>query len=337
MKVSPPTVRCAFCANLFLPPEVSAWNVVQCPHCGSQMPLDECRPAQPEPQQRRVVIQVTEEEARAHETRRQQQQHLIALTVAGSVVAAVAVGFIVVLGVSGRRPAPSPGSASAAPAPDQVRQEQQKLDAAFVVASRALASEDWTSALPFLRRAGRIEPLMQRYHNDRPWNHVTLTRRSHARLVNHEGATFAEIEAESASGKIVHLQLEETPDGWKLDWESLVNAPGLEWQQFYNDRPDDARRLRVTAQWASLPDAYYLSAGCEPSKTLAVRLWGTEPGDSVVALVPRDSPLGRTLATEISWDIQQQYVAEIRFADPQAVPPRVNFIAILQKNWLLRD
>jgi hypothetical protein len=178
---------------------------------------------------------------------------------------------------------------------------------------------------------------MQRYHRERPWNHVTLARRRDARLVEHDGAAFAEIEAESTTGKIVHLQLEETRDGWKLDWESLVNAPRLEWREFYEDRPNDSRRLRVTAQWASVPDAYFLAAGCEPSKTLAVRLWGTEPGDSVVALVPRDSSLGHTLANEVSWEVEQRYAAEIRFADSQAVPPRVNFIAILQKGWLLRD
>ena len=300
------------------------------------MPLEDCLRATPAAQQR-IGEQTSEEETRHRERLHRERRHVIALAAGGLLIAAIAVGLVLSHGATTRRLAIARPVSTEPPLANPPPDSPHRLDAAFVVASRALACEDWTSALPFVRRANRIEPLMERYHREHPWNHVALTRRHNAELIDRQGVTFARIEAEGARGRRVHLELEETPDGWKLDWEALVNAPRFEWREFYSQRPEDPRRLRVTALKASVPDAYCLTAKCEPTATLAVRLWGTEPGDSVVALVPNDSDLARTLASEISWDIAQRYVAELRLADPKAVPPRVNLIAILQKDWLLRD
>ncbi|MGI8602490.1 MAG: hypothetical protein ACR2OZ_05775 [Verrucomicrobiales bacterium] len=291
---------------------------------------------QPDAQQREVVIK-TEEAAKSQIRARQQQKHLAALTVGGVILAIAAIAWLVVVGLAAPREKYSQAPAAPRFSPAEERTLKQRLDAAFVVASRALASEDWTSALPYLLRGERIEPLIERYHRQHRWTHLVLTRRHHSRLVSHEGVSAAEIEAETVNGRRVHLRLEETRDGWKLDWEALFNAPRFEWREFYTLRPAHPRRLRVTVLRASLPDAYYRAAGCPPAETLAVRLWGTEPGDSVVALVPAASELGQTLTADVSWEVPRQYLAEIRFADPNAVPPRVNCIDLLQKGWFLRE
>jgi hypothetical protein len=212
-----------------------------------------------------------------------------------------------------------------------------ELDAAFAAARRALASANWGAALPMIRQAARVRPLMERYHAQRPWTPVALTAMRDGRIAGDGPGRRAIISCSTAMGRIIEVQMEAADPGWKLDWEELTNARGFEWDEFYSNPPAGPRRLRVSALRASVPDEYYSKAGHDPSGAVAVRFFGGERGDSVVALVPKASEVGRLFQVELSWEIPRGYVCDLQSADRSAVPPRVDLIAFVQKGWELGD
>ncbi len=338
MNTAPP-VHCSLCDGIFIPPAVSATNAVQCPHCAGQMLLAHCRPAALAAQQA-VGVQMSEREAAALQRESVQQRRSRWLGIAGGALAAGLVAFLLFQAVKSEPPPPAAAPVTTGeppPPPPLTPEDLADLDDAEQVARQVLAAPTWQQALPLLRCRQRIQPLMSRYHAARPWAPVPLKERRGGRIVVRHGHRWADLDMLLEDHRVVHLLLEKTPSGWRFDWEGLVNAPAFEWAEFYAQKPTAPRRLRVTALRGSVTDGYMLTAGCEPAETLAVTLFSGHRGDSVIALVPKDSDLGRMLALELTWEAPRDYLCELRTADPQAVPPRVNLIAVLQKDWYLPD
>ncbi len=323
-------VHCKVCDGVFMAGPVSPWNGVQCPHCAHQMPRSECRPAQIEAQEVRRELLVTEEEVAENTREARQQLQTKWLIGLGAVIALAAVGLLMRGGFNRDREK----RLEAAGATPEFRPENQKrITAAWEAAEATLSAPDWRSALPGLREAERITPVMERYHAGQPWQPLHVAGRGSARLSDHEGLPFVELEASLSSGRRPTLVMQETPDGWKLDWELLADAPRFEWDDFIRTQPREPRRLRVYLLRASVRDGYCLAAGVEPSRVLALRVWAGDPGDSVTALVPKDSPAGRELEAATGWKAEQPYLVDAAFADPSALPPRIELKQVVKKGW----
>jgi hypothetical protein len=227
-----------------------------------------------------------------------------------------------------------PKAGTAGRAADATRAD---LETAFVAARDALASNDVASMLDMVRQSGRVEPLIRRYHAVHPWMPIVLTRFRDGRVVTDTAGRWAIMSCDTKRGRVIQVRTEKTPAGWKLDWEALTNAPGFEWEEFYTQAPTEPRRLRVSALRGSVPHDYFSNAGLDPEAALAVRLFATERGDSVMALVPKASELGRLFRVELTWEVPRAYVCDLRFADPAAVPPRVEIAKFVQKGWALAE
>jgi hypothetical protein len=212
-----------------------------------------------------------------------------------------------------------------------------QADVAWQVVEKAMACPDWQTALPFMRHPERISPVMERYHKVHPWRAFKTVKRRSDRLLEIDGMKVYEFTGD-LDISVVTLNVVETSHGFRLDWDTLANAPKFEWDEFYAKPPvGEVRRLRGRITYASVVDSYYLEAGFEPSKTVALRLYATEPGDSVVALLPKDSPIVAQLSPTLSWQIAVSWVVDLVCVAPTMNPPRVELRSIVQKGWVMKD
>lgn len=204
---------------------------------------------------------------------------------------------------------------------------------ARAVAEAALGAPDWRTAQPHVLDAPRMAPLMERYHTRHPWVPMALIGPHSGSLSTAGGTRTARLLVPSDRGSTLTLHLQETPNGWKLDWERLVHARHFEWQSFHENRPDTPTALDVLAVRGSADDAHFASAGLTRDSGLAVRLDGPRPGLPALAIVAKASDLGRLFQRELTWEQARPYRCRLRMADPSLVPPRVEITEFTGEGW----
>lgn len=313
MTPHPAPVACTRCPQLFLPPtdQPGAW--IECPACGARDTLAAFRavPAPLEP---------------APEPPRAFRRAFVSF-------AFIAAAALILAGAGWFLQKNKPGEAGPAPAPPAAfsPEETRAFSAAYEVAARALSSADVAAARPFLLQAG--SPLLDRYHARHPWPAINLARWTAGDFLKTTAPRYLRLTAETDRGQKLPLHLQETEHGWKLDWEALVNAPQFEWEEFCRNLPATPQRLRVRMWRGSVADDYLREARSTASEVIAARLSGPQPGESLLALVPKNSEIGQALQRDLTWEVPRRYVAEIRAVDPKALPPRVEITRLEHEGW----
>ena len=122
-------------------------------------------------------------------------------------------------------------------------------------------------------------------------------------------------------------------EGWKLDWEDLVHARQFAWDRFHEDKPDSPVAVHVLARRGSATDEFFTSAGLTQENGFAVLLDGPQPGQPVLAIVPKASDLGRRFQRDLTWEHPRPYRCLLRFADPSLYPPRVEITEFSGEGW----
>ena len=219
------------------------------------------------------------------------------------------------------------------PASDPRRIKESVLEEARTAAERALACSDWISAKPFLLDPERLAPMMERYHARHPWVPVGLVGAHQGTLSTVGGVRRVHLSVRSDRGYQLALHLQHTPEGWKLDWERLVNASHFAWQRFREEGTTTPTSLHVLALRGSATDAHFADAGLTAETALAVRFDGPRSGLPVLAIVPKASDLGRLFQRELTWQQARPYRCRLRMANPTLVPPRVEITEFEGEGW----
>jgi hypothetical protein len=254
-----------------------------------------------------------------------------AVVLALGVVGAVGYGFRRLLPAT--RPANTPAAPSDASPTDPQRIQESVLQEARTAAEHALGAADWTAARPLLLDAERVTPTMQKYHALHPWIPMTLVGPHEGTLTSSGATRTARLSVRSDRGSLLTLHLQDTPTGWKLDWERLINARHFAWEMFHQERPTSPVLLHVLALRGSADPACFASAGLTPETGLAVRLDGPRPGLPTLAIVPKASDLGRLFQRDLTWQQPRPYRCHLRMADPDQVPPRVEITSFSGEGW----
>jgi hypothetical protein len=319
-ETAPPlsAVVCSGCGQAYLAPTETPTAVIECPQCGAQARRDALRPA-PAP------------------TAPVRPGHGRAVAVWG-LAGLLALAVLVAAGLGLRRLQPAtvpPRPAAAAPTPllDPESVETAVLKEARAAAGRILGHGDWTSARPWLLHSDRLGPLMERYHAKHPWKPVILTETVEGTLTTTGGRRVARLTAQTDRGTRLPLHLEETPEGWKIDWERLVQARQFAWEIFHEDRPAPPVLLHVRARRGTASDAHFAAAGLVSKDVIAVRLDGPQPGLPALAIVEKASDLGRLFQRELTWEQARPYRCELRLIDPTLTPPLAEITTFIGAGW----
>jgi hypothetical protein len=330
-------VACSECATVFLPPSNNPDNVTTCPRCARTVRIGDCQPAAAPQMDISRHTWTMESEVRAADraAARRKQHRIIAL-----IAAVVAAGVALIAGPRmlkfGR------GGAEAGHAPNELVEHRAEVEKAYRVAKAAAEGMTATEILPHVREPDRVRPLMEWYYQMRggqPRRSVTGFDQEMAGIAgDHAVLTMRLL---TGAGPL-HVLLEQSPDGWKLDWESFSNIHGLRWRKFLGGAADipgggafpvHVERLPVSLLTKSFYEAAGVSADSAP---VAVRLFVDDRDRGyAAALLPSDAPLARELLGGLKNDELAKFTLELSLRSAQTYPPCVEVQRIAQPGWNL--
>ncbi|MEM7145492.1 MAG: hypothetical protein AAF591_10165 [Verrucomicrobiota bacterium] len=178
-----------------------------------------------------------------------------------------------------------------------------KVTAAVAAANEALAVRSWPELLPHVRHHRRLAPVMRQFYKNNPWQPRQITRVLSSESTTIEGHEFLSLTFEDQHSDILTLGLENTSDGWKIDWEQFVPLHEQEWHRFITERRNEPQTLRVSAiRRTPSPEQLALSR-IPKDKAFGLMLWCTDVGRGTqLAILDRDSPIAKQLDALISVD-----------------------------------
>jgi hypothetical protein len=182
------------------------------------------------------------------------------------------------------------------PAGSPVRESALEAARAFFEAG------SWRDALPHVRDRARVEPLMAAYYAGQPfgpWGGVSF--RGH-RAFEMFGALFVEVDCLGGPAVPPTLLLEQRGGEFLVDWESLVDFGAFQWAGFRRDLPESFAELRVNVKRATPLPGHAEHFGIPFDRVGVFRLWFSEPGEAVLAVVDRGSATGAELEALTAWE-----------------------------------
>ncbi len=193
-----------------------------------------------------------------------------------------------------------------------------KANAATLIARHALSSPDWRGVIPFVRHPHRVTPLMEDYYARFNWEPMQIEKTSTGQFHKLLGHEFLAFEAtDTLSGKDVLIGLENTPAGWKLDWEVFVPLARIQWNDFHEARPVTPRKIRVAAIRRTPTREILELSGIPEERALGVMLWCTDITDrALYAVLHEDSAEAQELDGYLSFEGARKFILELAFPPP---------------------
>ncbi|MBP7950216.1 MAG: hypothetical protein KA004_11210 [Verrucomicrobiales bacterium] len=341
MSMTKPTqpVHCPNCDLVFYPSVENPDQVVQCPACFMRTLLSSCRPAA-EPKlefPERWVTEADETEARRQIVRGRQGKFLLAAAL--GVVALAALLLVRYLPEIHQTPS---GADTAGNSPAEV-EKQKALAAATALAKTALEAPDWQTLLHSVRKPDHVRPLMEWYYKHRTGGYVPYhIQRIKTGIYQASNPPSVVVKLATADSRMLDVVVEQTSEGWKLDWEAFSNVHGIRWRLFLSREKEFSDSLIVPVRVARLPlslltSGFYSSIQADPAATKsAARLFVTDPeAEYAAAIFPADAPLAAELLSANEEENVRKFVVEVRLrgTDPDQYPPCVEIKRILQHGW----
>lgn len=128
---------------------------------------------------------------------------------------------------------------------------ESKQAAIAAVTKEFFDSKSIAEALPLVRDARRVRPLMEDYYSRNSFVKHQWKSIGWAMPVEEPGYRFAYVQALFEDSPPVHLVVEESDSGFLVDWESSVHYSELSWSDFQTQKPREPKLFRLLA---SKPD-----------------------------------------------------------------------------------
>ncbi len=131
-----------------------------------------------------------------------------------------------------------------------------KIHSAGDVLERFLTSKDPASGLPLIYEAGRQLPDLQAYYGAGAPPETWQAEPEKGQLLQAGDRTVALIPVRHPRGHRRTVALIETPDGFRLDWRSLVTPERLAWADFLAQKPAEPHLYRATLTKTGSSDGF---------------------------------------------------------------------------------
>jgi hypothetical protein len=232
--------------------------------------------------------------------------------------------------LSSQIPPPPPEEISPAePEPPRI-----KVIAAPEAALKAfLSAPDWRSRAKHVLHAERLLKKMEAYHADVPDGPTTVlslsvidTSQDDAGKKAHLFTCLVGTEAYPKGFPVVTVQ---TPEGWKVDWESFVEFRDDHFRRFAAGEGSDAGAFHLFVR-----NTHYFGAPFPGGdKLTAFRVDPPMPERDQYAFVPTGSDLHKTLADATEWGHPLPLVLELSRKKHADGKTHLEITSILAPNW----
>jgi hypothetical protein len=199
-----------------------------------------------------------------------------------------------------------------------------------------LEAESVDELIGYIRDPARVAPIVNRYYRERATfekvNYVALP--DSAKLQSHERYMISIVEIEGERPRIVAM--EQTPDGFKVDWESWIGYSKISWKLFTDHRmvdPNEFRAMIGRDDYYNFKFSDFLQWRCyqirDPKEEH--RLWG---------YVERNGTIDKKLQRAMLKSPYAFVVVKLRYPDFNPEDKRnsqVEIEELVEEGWVLRS
>lgn len=332
------SLRCPTCQQVFLAANCSPSNLVQCAHCSSQFRLGNLAVAEVAPVGTFGKLDGDAEKREIEEQQKSKQSVSMGI-VAIPVVLTLLAGYFVIFSQSGKEAA---SSVSPLEELNEPRKPTRYFDEAFVAVKRMVGEESWMNLVKDVREPERVQPLMNWFYTKVPIKPVKLVSYDTPEYFEVNGEKFVRMNIVTDDFRRAIAVLEQTPEGFKLDWETSSGVHQLQWDDFRDTKPTKKTAMRVEVRRSSLPDRYFHAANLSPENAMGIRIWSDKRSASLFAVIPLNSPLAEQIQETLdsgaptkNWSQEIKMMLEISFPQSREPEDRVEVASFVQKGWLI--
>ena len=195
--------------------------------------------------------------------------------------------------------------------------------------------------LPFIRDPERVAPLIKEFYSREPEILVFdfLGLKSDLQEYETPGPNFYAAEADLGGPSSRTVILEDTPQGFRVDWEYFVQYNPMNWETFTKEAPSppavEPMDFRVLAR--IVPD--YRAPFSDESRYLAIQMITLDPASSeLIGYAVRDSDLGRRLEEFLAEKPDDICILRLEF--PGGATPgdtAVHIRELVNPHWIITD
>ncbi len=213
---------------------------------------------------------------------------------------------------------------------EKIEADGQTLMAAYWGAT------NWKDKLQHVRDAPRVEKLMEAYYRSNEGLDTPGTKFIGAKYFSLGQCHFVALTYRGSRGNtLAGVVLEEEATGeLKLDWESLVGAGDMTWEDLQSKRPTQPVLLRVTIS----PADYYNFEFTDETTLLCVRLVAPGGDRRIFAFAPRRSDLGilADSMARLGPGLEKMITVKVAYPPNAQSDHAVHLLEIVADRWLLR-
>ncbi len=238
-----------------------------------------------------------------------------------------------------QRPAPNPqilseaAPASAAAGTLELKSPADYRGEIWEVVRQFCSAPTAEALLPFIREPERVGPLLHRYYTaDNPWMPIAIGKKPDlSNLTVHRN--FAVFSLPLADYGVRPVALEQTPQGFKIDWESFTGYSELPWGELRRTRP----RRPVLVRAVLSPTDYFNFDFPKGSPWFSYKIRDLHGDHVLYGYVPVDSDLQVRILKMLVNAPSVHAVLRVRYPEKSTNDTQLEITEVLEKGWIFRE
>jgi hypothetical protein len=305
-----------------------------CPTCGGQMRVGDCAMA---PSPSLEVRNWRTEEEREQAVRSWKEAQNLKWVVVLTVLTALIAG-----GLFWRmRGSSNPVDVYQQATDSQVELERRESKQIFAIAKAAVEAPNWEEMRAHVLDPDRVKPLMDWYYRSHPSGYQVRTVTGYDQEIvdlKHVPAT-ATLRLLTNTG-LLHLLLQQTPEGWKIDWESYSSVYSAFWSALVKgDKglPEGIPipvEIDLCAPSTLLPSWFAATGFPREDAARAVRIYVAHPTNVAAACWSATDAVGQEiLEARTKAGKPLRWVLQVALRSAATFPPAVEVKGIVKRSW----
>ncbi|MGK0188475.1 MAG: hypothetical protein ACI9R3_004286 [Verrucomicrobiales bacterium] len=212
------------------------------------------------------------------------------------------------------------------------RQLESQIQSAHQTIRAFLGSSTITGKRHFIRNADEVLPLMINWYSKHPHVALEVTKfeMMASTTLNQRPFWVAMVFVKDAPPQT--LMLEDTLDGFQIDWEAFAGFNATPVKQLIEQRPLQPRSLRVYAT----PVSYY-PEGFDETEFLSLKLECRNQSEFLYGYLERDNTFAETIEFVTRGKVRIPLQFELQFrqnASDATIPNSIEIRSLISPNWL---
>ncbi len=207
-------------------------------------------------------------------------------------------------------------------------------DQAAQVTRQFFQAQSLEQILPTVRHREVLEPVMVNWYANFPHRQESELHFDDVRIRRMQGSRFyLQFIRFAHDTQPRPIAVEETPDGFRVDWETAIGYQPMSWAEYRIRRPAKPVNMRVIAKL----DHYYNYGFHEEAKWSCYRLSHPDEERSLYGYIPRYTEFDNELraALDLAKSRREYFILTLRYPDNPPADNQVLIDAIFQKKWVV--